>query len=850
MAGVDLDGFELIVRDDFRSFNNYDGKTGLWSTNVVRDALVTNGPQSVFLDGSEVDRNGNPIGLDPISVKDGKLDIGSGVIPADKLAGVRDLLSAADQSEYSKGIKYYTGRISTADTWGQEYGYFEITAKVPEGKGHWSAFWMEPAGDGWPPEIDIFEAYGRGIAGKTGADNQFNQAVFFDRIDAEGNATQSVDITNPYKLDASGNPEAPDIKTLGGQEQAVFNQRVNAQDQFGIDIYNSFNTYAVKWTPSEITFYFGKDRESLVEVYRTPTPDDLDSPMVLIANDQISSTWDWNPVRGYDSLTFAEGNTLQIEQISIYAMTPERVLRGTTSGVTIVDTKGDFDTAILGTTGNDQIAPGHGLDFIDLTRGGSDVVYITRGVEGDVIRGFGADDVAVIEGWNIENPLERLTQVGNDVWLSNGSYPKNPQSLIFRDAKVGDFAADDFLVRWSETPNIWASRTKSNERLADTDGDGRVTALPTGSIMTDAGAYKGRSTLDGSDVGDRYYIYKSNTVIVENAGGGIDTVGATRSYTLGDNVENIVAAGQTNGSVLTGNGLGNRLESNGKTITFVGLGGDDLYDFSPGGANTMRVGAGQGHDVVLGFDADDVLVLEGLRFPNASAFRDAVSQTSAGVVIDLGEDQSVTFRNTSLATVLANTRYDLGASLFTASRGGPGGNYALPFSSGEGVVEGAEPPELAVFDNDIAGTAANDQLKGTNRTDRISGEGGNDNLNGGVGEDRLLGGAGNDNLTGSNDTDVLLGGQGNDRMTGGEGDDRLYGGDGSDRFIFNAAGSGRDVILDYADGDDIVALTGVRVQSVTDLNGAALVRLDQGGEIVFDGMTAAQVRDGVDFLLM
>ena len=181
--------------------------------------------------------------------------------------------------------------ISTDQSWAQTYGYFEVVAQVPAGKGHWSAFWLTAAGIGWPPEIDIFEAYGKGLHGGTGKDNDFNVAVFFDAIDPDGAATQDVDITNPYERDANGNLERPTAKTLAGGEQYVFHHLTDAQTEFGADIYDDFWTYAVEWTPDEIIFYFGRDRESLVEIYPTPTPDDLHSPMYVIANDQLSSTW-------------------------------------------------------------------------------------------------------------------------------------------------------------------------------------------------------------------------------------------------------------------------------------------------------------------------------------------------------------------------------------------------------------------------------------------------------------------------------------------------------------------------------------------------------------------------------
>jgi len=51
-----------------------------------------------------------------------------------------------------------TGMISCKEKF--DYGYFEIEAKLPEGKHQWPAFWMWSFSS-WPPEIDVLEAYTR-----------------------------------------------------------------------------------------------------------------------------------------------------------------------------------------------------------------------------------------------------------------------------------------------------------------------------------------------------------------------------------------------------------------------------------------------------------------------------------------------------------------------------------------------------------------------------------------------------------------------------------------------------------------------------------------------------------------
>ena len=57
-------------------------------------------------------------------------------------------------------IPYAIGLINTDISFTQKYGYFEIRSMNPSGPATWPAFWLTGA-TRWPPEIDIFEMYGR-----------------------------------------------------------------------------------------------------------------------------------------------------------------------------------------------------------------------------------------------------------------------------------------------------------------------------------------------------------------------------------------------------------------------------------------------------------------------------------------------------------------------------------------------------------------------------------------------------------------------------------------------------------------------------------------------------------------
>ena len=60
-------------------------------------------------------------------------------------------------------------------------------------------------------------------------------------------------------------------------------------------------------------------------------------------------------------------------------------------------------------------------------------------------------------------------------------------------------------------------------------------------------------------------------------------------------------------------------------------------------------------------------------------------------------------------------------------------------------------------------------------------------------------------MAGGNARDVLDGGRGNDLVEGGTGNDELAGGGGTDTFEFDA-GDGRDTIVDWAGGTDLIDL--------------------------------------------
>ena len=69
-------------------------------------------------------------------------------------------------------LPYVSGQLSSAHKFTQRYGYFELRARLPQGKGLWSRFWLLTDDGNWPGEYDVFEVHGKDTT-------QLHQATHF-----------------------------------------------------------------------------------------------------------------------------------------------------------------------------------------------------------------------------------------------------------------------------------------------------------------------------------------------------------------------------------------------------------------------------------------------------------------------------------------------------------------------------------------------------------------------------------------------------------------------------------------------------------------------------------------------
>lgn len=646
--GPDLSALVPIIEETFEDgLNRYDGRRGLWSTLPRRGVLMSNGPMSVFLDEGvlpSADGSFDP----PLHVGETGLEIRAGRLSPEARSAVMARMRQSGHAERAAGARYYTGQINTWETWAQTYGYFEITAKMPRGKGYWPAFWLAHAGIGWPPEIDVVEAWGEGIAAPTEKDGQFNVAVYFDARDAEGEETLSVDLVNPFAAQTGGR-RLPDVRGPEDAERYVMNKEVDAADELGADIYGEFWTYAALWTPESIAFFFGKDRARLREIYRTPTPLDLHEPMYVIANNQISSSWGWDPVPAIESEFLAPENAFVIHQITVMALRPDAVFdlsRGDEP-----DRHGD--SVVRDTPGDDTLTLAEGLNVVELS-GGADALHLVRpsgtASGNTIIRGFGGDDRVVLEGFpfdGVADAMARLTDVGEDVWLSSGADPVYPHTIIFRDATREEFSEAQVEVRWPITPDVWAAdKTLSPTRVRDEDGDGKLAA---GGIATKLDDGSGPVAIEGGPEGDIFYLYDAGSTVREHASGGVDTLLAFTDRRLPPNVEVGVAAGR--GVNLVGGAGDDRLIAKAPGARLTGGAGDDLFVLGDAIEATVVIGPGDGDDHVVGLKSGDRVVLNGRSGIAADA--GSISENGRTVVVALPGGGSVTFPETARAVVEA-----------------------------------------------------------------------------------------------------------------------------------------------------------------------------------------------------
>ena len=292
---------------------------------------------------------------------------------------------------------------------------------------------------------------------------------------------------------------------------------------------------------------------------------------------------------------------------------------------------------------------------------------------------------------------------------------------------------------------------------------------------------------------DTYTVDNTGDIVTETPNKGTDTVQASISYTLTDNVENLTLIGIANLNG-TGNSLNNILTGNSGNNTLIGNAGNDILN---GGAGNDTLDGGSGDDTISGGAGNDIYTVDTTSDTITETATDGIDTVQSNVTFSLANIANVenltltgtaaingtgNSLNNSLTGNTANNSLNGGAGADTLNgstgidtldggtgddilNGGLGNDIYYVDSTGDSITEDTVTTDIDTVNSSINWTLGNNLEKLTlTGTAAINGTGNtlNNTITGNTGNNVLTGNDGNDVLNGGNGTDTLIGGLGND----------------------------------------------------------------------------------------
>ncbi|NVM75844.1 Ca2+-binding RTX toxin-like protein [Duganella sp. SG902] len=418
----------------------------------------------------------------------------------------------------------------------------------------------------------------------------------------------------------------------------------------------------------------------------------------------------------------------------------------------------ELNNLVTGGLGNDSLSGAAGADTLN---GGGGKDTVDGGADNDVLQ---------LGGKLADYTVSRAS--ATDILLTD----KAGNSVSARNVEVFAFA-DTSKSMYELLFNVTSAY---NDTLLGGDGNDALNGLA------------GADSMVGGKGNDTYVVDNLGDEVVEESGGGIDTVqvalAAAGTFSLISFVEHAtVTAGAAVAVNINGNGWDNHIIGNAAANTLNGGGGDDTLD------------GGAGVDKLIGGDGDDLFVV--------SDAGDAVTE-----LLDEGHD-----------TVQA-----MAAS------------YSLSAN-----VEELEYIGNAAFTG--AGNVLDNVIRGGNGGAKLDGAAGNDTLYGGNGSDSLLGGTGDDLFAAGSGKDTIDGGAGYDTLEGlgNHADYTVKRPNAVDAVLIDKAGNTltlRNVEwLAFADGLDVIDNVLVNVPSI----GSDML-IGTSGKDQLDGLQGADTMRGLE----
>ncbi|PBB35386.1 family 16 glycosylhydrolase [Mesorhizobium sp. WSM3868] len=188
---------------------------------------------------------------------------------------------------------------------------------------------------------------------------------------------------------------------------------------------------------------------------------------------------------------------------------------------------------------------------------------------------------------------------------------------------------------YSGSSNHWYSAAGSGPDLWGTSGND-----------TFYGASGVNVTMHGGYGDDIYYLYAAGNKVAEGYGAGIDTISTWMSYTLPDNVENLIVTNAKNYAF--GNDLDNIITAKAGHQTLDGGKGNDVLIDGGGGFDTFIIAKGNGSDLIANFAATDSVRLDGYGFTSFDAIHSNMIQAGPNVILNLGSGEILMFKDTTI----------------------------------------------------------------------------------------------------------------------------------------------------------------------------------------------------------
>lgn len=221
------DGYQLVFNEEFRgsSLDN-----GLWSSRYRWGPWMTiNNEQQFYVDTL----NEPGFGHDPF------------VFDGEHLT-IRAIPTPSHLRTSANNKPYLSGALNSYGKFRMRYGYVEMRARLPAGKGLWPAFWLlHDHENGIRPEIDVVEMLG-----------DDPRVIYQTYHHYQGQTLQS---TPSYQV-------------------------------WNTDFSAGFHTYAMHWEPGTITWYVDGEARNSYQSNAVPTED-----MYLLVNLAVGGNWPGSP---------------------------------------------------------------------------------------------------------------------------------------------------------------------------------------------------------------------------------------------------------------------------------------------------------------------------------------------------------------------------------------------------------------------------------------------------------------------------------------------------------------------------------------------------------------------------